>query len=416
MTKLRFLSGLTTIGANVVEISTATSRIIMDFGSTENMANMPALTTMLANHTIPDVPELFTPASSSEYTHEAIFISHLLLDHTGALGLLKSKIPVYFSAESFKLFQSLVASKLANELQINCHQYQPNIPVKIGDLTVTGYESDHDIVGITPLVVSDGQHKFAHSGDFRLNGFHPERVTTWANELHDLNLDVFMTETTSFSFLNNADEATDDFKTPLTEKELCHQFSVHLTNKYTLPVINVYERNIERLVAFNSVSIGCNRPIIWEYAYAQLLRVFDTTSQIHVLAETLPDAAVDDFSIISLNDIQMHQDAYCLHNTFANRQWLSRFNNVIYLHSNGAPLGFYDSNYEILLDDLNNMDAVYIYFGCSGHATANEITELCNFVNAKLTIPWHSFHPELLLPTIQNLNTLLPKYDTVYEF
>ncbi|MCM0598171.1 MBL fold metallo-hydrolase [Periweissella fabalis] len=415
MTKVRFLSGLTTIGANVVEISTATSRVLMDFGSTENIANMPALETMFKNHSIPDSPDLFALNSSSQYAHEAIFISHLHLDHTGALPLLNTDIPVYFSSDSNQLYKALVSSGLSFAHTLNIHTFLPNVPICIGDLTITGLPSDHDILGINALLVFDGTHRFAHSGDFRLNGFHPELVQNWAKTLSSLQIDVFLTETTSFSFPDTKEQG--DFDNPLTEYQLLNKFAHIIKESSLLPVINCYERNIERILAFNNTSYQQLRPIVWEYQFAKLINLLKPTEPLLVLAESIPnDTSLIQATPVSIAEITAKSDKYCLHSTFANRKWLTALPPIHYLHSNGSPLGAYDPNYQVLRDYLATINAKYEYFGCSGHATPTDIIDICKKVNAKLTIPWHSFHPELFVSAFKDNSTLLPQYDEIYEF
>lgn len=416
MTKLRFLSGLTTIGANVVEISTATSRVLMDFGSTENINAMPALATMLSEHSIPDCVELYEPTATKQYEHEAIFISHLHLDHTGALGLLKSDIPVYLSEESTALYNALVASGLSQRNnQLNLQMFRSNKPVEVGDLTVTDLPSDHDILGINALLVSDGQHTFAHSGDFRLNGFHPQLVHQWAEQLKKLNLDVFLTETTSFSFTDEAEKT--EFEEPITEKELVTKFIDKLHGTKELQVLNFYERNVERLLAFNAASHENQRPIVWEAAFANLIHLLAPHEPLMVLAESMPTETGHNFAnVVPLAGIKAQPEKYCLHSTFANRAWLQQLSPIDYLHCNGAPLGEYDPNYQILRTFLADIDAQYEYWGCSGHATTEDIINICSLVDAQLTIPWHSFHPELFVAKFTNHETLLPNYHQTYEF
>ena len=87
---------------------------------------------------------------SQTFTHEAIFISHLHIDHMGALQYLKKPIPIYLSEPSYKLYQLLI--KLGIEKPVaNLHPLAYEQPITIGDLTVTGFHSDHDEPGVMAL-------------------------------------------------------------------------------------------------------------------------------------------------------------------------------------------------------------------------------------------------------------------------
>src|SRR5690625_1163651 len=89
MVNFQFLSGLNTIGANIIDIQSDSGRVIFDFG------------------------EIFNPDSGTlpEWNHSventAIFISHLHIDHIGSLNKVPADIPIYMSTDSYLLYQLL---------------------------------------------------------------------------------------------------------------------------------------------------------------------------------------------------------------------------------------------------------------------------------------------------------------------
>ncbi len=102
MTTVRFLNGLDTIGGNIVEFATDTSRVIMDFGVAADLTD-ETVETAIAHGKLPALPELFFD-QPDKYEHEAIFISHLHIDHMGALKYLKKAFP---STCPFRLISSI---------------------------------------------------------------------------------------------------------------------------------------------------------------------------------------------------------------------------------------------------------------------------------------------------------------------
>ena len=109
-TTVTVLNGVDTIGGNVVSFETEQARVIMDFG----MNFAPADTRpddLLASGVLPNLPDLFSDEKAAEQ-ETAIFVSHLHLDHMGALQYLTKPTPVYMSPESAKLYAELIRQVL----------------------------------------------------------------------------------------------------------------------------------------------------------------------------------------------------------------------------------------------------------------------------------------------------------------
>ncbi|MGV0168361.1 MBL fold metallo-hydrolase [Furfurilactobacillus sp. WILCCON 0119] len=412
MTNVRFLNGLNTIGGNIVEITTATSRIITDFGIAVNSDDADP-DTLMANHLLPDLPELFTrSAEPSPYRHEAIFISHLHLDHTAALQYLKTDIPVYLSADSYRLYKHLAAAGLAKPMGLNFHSFHYDTPVQIGDLTVTGFASDHDAFGATALLISDGRHSFGISGDVRLNGPHIENVHHWLDVFHQAHLDLFMLEATSFSFPPSEQE-------PASEAQLQASFRELIQTHPELLVLNPYPRNLERLLRFNQTANALNRPVVWELAYARLLHAFYPEALIHVLNTThLNREDLNTLIPVSSATLRHEPDHFCLQNSFENLPQLDSFGPLLYLHSNGEPLGDYDPRFAVLQDFLSTHHWQLQTLSSSGHATPNALVAIAKRVNGQTTVLWHSFHPAAAAEALASLptETRLPERNQSYHF
>ncbi|KRM88935.1 MBL fold metallo-hydrolase [Liquorilactobacillus vini] len=414
MTFVKFLGGLNTIGGNIVQISQNDSRIITDFGLTQQSLTSD-VKILLHEHVLPPIPDLFLPEFSSSYTHQAIFISHLHLDHTAALAYLKPDVPVYMSRETYELYHHLVEVGLAANLKLDLQVFEPNVPVKIGDLTVTGFASDHDIPGICSLLISDGKHYFAHSGDVRLFGDHYENVKKWAKKFKQLNLDLFMLEGTSFSFPDEDPKEIDQLQPDVNREVECGQrFAQLLKSTRSVPVVNLYPRNIERLLRFQAIAAANHRPIVWEPAFAHLLRHYLPTERILELA----NESLDQSFQVSWEQINQQPNHYAVQNSFPNLNELGNLDHFSYLHADGGPLGDYDPDYQRLKQFLIDQKASFERIGTSGHASKAEIVKVAKMVNAKETVVWHSFEPQKAESELESrgLATFLPELNCKYLF
>ncbi|KRL41937.1 MBL fold metallo-hydrolase [Lacticaseibacillus manihotivorans] len=400
MTSVRFLNGLHTIGGNIVEISTQTSRIITDFGVAADLTG-ETIDESIASGKLPNLPEFFhnTP---DQYKHEAIVISHLHIDHMGALQYLTKDVPIYMSQDSLKLYETLIAA--GDEQPVaNLHALKPEHPLAVGDLTVTGYLSDHDEPGIMALAISDGDHLYVHSGDVRLNGPHRDRVDHWAQTLHDQHVKMLFLEGTTFSF--DSDTPVEDSQhpaTPYTEATLQTAFGQALDAADQLVVLNPYVRNWERLANFQATAHAHHRQIAWTELSQQVLN--------HV-AHIQPDH-------VNAKDLKAHPEKYVLENSFENLNDLTDLTVSVYLHSNGVPLGDYDPHFQELLDYLNQHNIPIQYLSCTGHATKTDLITLCQMIAPEIVVPWHSFKPELEAKALdkQTLAMVLqPEKDLFYS-
>ncbi|MCC5889736.1 MAG: MBL fold metallo-hydrolase [Alkalibacterium sp.] len=440
MTTTRFWSGLDTIGGNIVEIKTDKARVICDFGlavadNTTNPLNSDSeLENAILANMLPAIPELYDTKGfkvlslntlSESSIDTAVFISHLHLDHMGGLRFLPEEITVYMDKESYKLYQILI--KVNEDLPVSCKvkPLSAGQQVEIGDIIVTPHLSDHDAKGTCALFIETPDLKIIHSGDFRLNGQHPERVFDWAEKANKWEADVLLIEGTTYSF-DESEEIEEESAEPAdkvvyTESTLLSALKELLEeDKEQLIAFNPYIRNVERLKQIDEVVLQSRRTMVWEEAYAAVLDEFYPGYKWTVLEDTCSGSSGLESSAdyVSIETIRQDPENFVLQNSLKNIDFLKGFGEGLYLHSNGEPLGDYDPRYQILLDFLEDEGLTFIPFGASGHATKEDLLKVAKTVSAELTVPWHTFSPEAFYDALvdEGLSSFLPEYNQTYSF
>lgn len=223
--------------------------------------------------------------------------------------------------------------------------------------------------------------------------------------------DIFLLEGTAFSF--DEEETGEE----LTEREMHDKWNDLLNrNKQDIIFVNTYIRDTIRLRNLAAITQTNHRQIVLEPRYAYLLDKYTDYSDFLVLKE-LDTKEHYKKNWITLEDIQSEPWKYILQNSFENRSFMENFKKGIYCHSNGEPLGDYDVRYQVMISTVEENHFSFEDFNVSGHATKEDLIAIAKAVDAKSTIPWHSFKPEKLLEGLATvgLSTFLPEKDTVYS-
>ena len=231
---IKVIRGQNQIGGSIIEISSDTTKIILDVGSELNE------TTLVT----PDVDGLFYGRPS----YDAVFLSHYHGDHIGLLDRVLEGIPVYIGKAAYEVINA--ARKYTRKPEYSFTGFlEPGKPINVGDMVITPYLCDHSAFDSYMLHVYCNGKTLLYSGDFRAKG--RKNFTLLLNRLP--HVDVLVIEGTTLSRLSAAQ---------VTEEEL-EQRAFDEISKTDAPVfVLMAATNIDRLVTVYKATRRANRVLL----------------------------------------------------------------------------------------------------------------------------------------------------------
>ena len=390
------------IGGSCVEIKSAETRILIDFGlplDKEVQDNFKKLSKpeLLKNKILPAVDGLYENSDV-----DAVLLSHAHPDHYGLINYIDSAIPIYMSKGSRKLIEinAFLWGHQTIENKINIVQPWKKFTIK--DISVTPYLVDHSGVdAMAFLIETDGKRLF-YTGDFRAHG---RKSVLFKNLLKNPmgNIDYLITEGTMLSRENEVRKTEVDLENELTE--------FLNTVPDNLSLISCSSQNIDRLVSVYRACLKTNTLFIIDPYTAFIL------DSLRGLSDKIPQYDWDTGiirifflpnrhtrmileekklfkfkkAIIKLDDILksdqklLIKDSYTMRNILRNKKLL-KGKTLIYSQWEGY-----------LKDQLHiweQSDVKIRQIHVSGHAYLRDIKKLISSINPKNIVPIHTEHPD----------------------
>lgn len=218
--KVHIIRGQNQVGGSIIEVSTNTSRVILDVGS-ELDEDIPS---------VPTVEGLFQGKAS----YQAVLVTHYHGDHIGLSEYVLSEIPVYLGEKAYAVYRAS-REYLGKPIIDPAGFFRANRPFNIGDIQVTPFLCDHSAFDSYMLLLECENERLLYTGDFRANG-----RKNYPMLLEQLpTVDILITEGTTLSRLY--DQAK-------TEHEL-EKEAVRIMSQAGAPVfVLMAATNIDRLV------------------------------------------------------------------------------------------------------------------------------------------------------------------------
>lgn len=175
--KLIIHRGTAEIGGTCVEVFTANSRIVIDFGLPLVNANKEPFDSKALIGKSPEelrrlkiLPNVSGLYKDEERLVDAILISHSHMDHYGLLRYAHPGIPIYMSEGAKTLIEVSDIFTPQKVGKINTRILDKRKKLVIGDFEITPYLVDHSAFDALAFMIKADGKKVFYSGDFRGHG------------------------------------------------------------------------------------------------------------------------------------------------------------------------------------------------------------------------------------------------------
>jgi ribonuclease J len=318
----------------------------------------------------PNLPGVYRGDPWDRRTH--LFISHLHLDHTGLVPYLGDDVPLYYPAAMEDLRQAASDSGYLRWRHPSGNAVADRGEVAVGPIQVRFVAVDHDLPGASGFLITTPEATIAFTGDTRWHGLHPEVTARFADEVRGA--DMLIQEGVSLGYVPAPGALP-----PLSEKELIAKLKRAVAQASGLVIVNLYGMNRERVEGLAKACAAAGRTLLME-------------PQMGALAGW--SGILD-----SVEEVRRKPRRFCLQLGFDSLPLLIDLKpppGSVYIHSGGAPMGFYDPAYAVLQSWLARFRLEYRPLTSSGHSRADDVVRMVERVAPKVVLPVHSAAPEAL--------------------
>ncbi|MBO3840368.1 MAG: hypothetical protein QXG66_05020 [Candidatus Bathyarchaeia archaeon] len=403
MVEVKILSGLRSIGGNFVRIEDKDRVLVFDQGIRFDVMNK-YYTSFITPRSIAELRDLGVLPRSEWYENtNSIYISHMHLDHLGALSNIPSEIKTFLPSLSIYNYMEEKWSTSPTWLSLIPRKYYVEIeelkPFKTDKNNVMALPVSHSAFPAYSFLYFGRDETLLYTGDFRVEGFLTEE------EFYDLNQGESM-----FGFIEGKQDLRVD------------TLIIEGTNigSSRLPISPEQAINIIRKVAksHNQV-IATLHGLDLEYAYALMklseelkFGFYVASSQIANLLQKIPKLPFKPkiveslaeqlvpFEKIALEEIEekslilvSYREAIDLVKELASAGKLS--NDSVFIMSEPEPQVEEASEYEVIANWFSRMGVEFYTIRASGHYYPYQLKTILKTIKPKKVQVIHTEKPEL---------------------
>ena len=379
--EINIICGQNQIGGSIIEISSKSTKIILDIGS--NLEDKEIV--------VPEIDGLF----KGEAKYDGVLISHYHSDHVGLATRILHDISIFMGEKSYQIH------KVSNEYMRKEYLKEPKIfkaeeEFFIGDIKITPYLCDHSAFDAYMFLVECEGKKILYTGDFRSNG----RKFFEALLKKLPKIDILITEGTNLSDNKIG-------KINLTEKEL-EKKGIEILEGNDKPVfVLMAATNIDRIVTFYKIANTTKRPFLLD-TYAGLItdivggnipnprtfsnvRIFLTNQDKYEILENYPQNKIGKREIASKNFMMCVRTS--MKKYLEDRSKEFSFEGCVLFYSMWEGYKKQE-NMKEFLKFMEEKGVKIISLHTSGHADKKDFDNLIKKVEPKIIIPVHTENSE----------------------
>jgi ribonuclease J len=209
-TALTFYGGVNEIGGNKILLQDRDVKVFFDFGMSfalkKQYYSPPFLSprsgkSLKELEILPKIEGIYVDEKSPEI--DAVFISHVHMDHSAYISFINREIPVYCGETTKIVLQALSEMRKADfefdVEDINFKSFRTGDSITIGSLRVEPVHVDHSVPGAYGFIIHTSNGAVVYTGDFRVHGAKPEMTSDFVKKAKDAEPVTIVTEATNMT-------------------------------------------------------------------------------------------------------------------------------------------------------------------------------------------------------------------------
>ncbi|MGD0236764.1 MAG: MBL fold metallo-hydrolase [Syntrophorhabdales bacterium] len=383
--------GTQEIGGTCIQLSTATTTILLDLG-------LP-------------LSEASRELDVASFKPDAVLISHPHQDHFGLIDALDPSVPVYVGELGKRLIDA-PRMLLGRTPYTNQFRYFKNRhPFSVGDFTVTPFLVDHSAVDAYGFLIEAEGKKVFYSGDFRAHGRKAVLFDTIVKK-PPKDIDLLFMEGTML------ERSNDDFPTEAAVEQKIYET---IKGQGNITFLIASSQNIDRIVSAYRACKRAHKTLVIDIYTAwvleqlklvsghvpamewDLVKVYASYRQDKKLTEH-PDVFKDFRKRlykyrVRKEELQANPHDYLFLGKMSHFKMIDLYKtvkpvSVIYSQWLGY-LSYSDADYygaEAIAAYRNDPQVNFVYAHTSGHATVKDLQRFAAAIKPRMLVPIHTEH------------------------